>query len=79
MLDATTAWTPASKEITVFKPGYKLQLTLNSDQAIVNGKAVKLPVAIKSKNGTAIIPVRFLAENLGYEVTWQQEKVNIRP
>lgn len=76
-LGATVNWRPENKTITVEKSGTELQMTLGRDAGTINGIPVKLPVPIKSENGSALIPVRFLAESLGYKVDWQPGKVHI--
>lgn len=76
-LDATVEWEPAGKKITVKKAAVEVQMTLDSAIATVNGHAVELPDVIKSQAGSAMVPVRFLAENLRFKVLWQQGEVHI--
>ena len=45
-------------------------MTLNSLTAYVNGEAKTLDAAPVIKNDRTMLPVRFVAENLGAEVLW---------
>lgn len=45
-------------------------------QFVVNGKAMQLD-SYTTKNGTLMVPVRALAEALGFKVTWNNGEVNI--
>jgi hypothetical protein len=76
-LEATVEWEPAGKKITIKKAAVEVQMTLGSSIATVNGTAVELPGIIKSRDGSAMVPVRFLAESLGFKVLWQQGEVHI--
>ena len=39
----------------------------------VNGEIVKMDVPARLINDKTMIPLRFLSENLGYEVEWNEE------
>ena len=45
-------------------------------QFVVNGKAMQLD-SYTTENGTLMVPVRALAEALGFKVTWNNGEVNI--
>ena len=45
-------------------------------QFVVNGKAMQLD-SCTTENGTLMVPVRALAEALGFKVTWNNGEVNI--
>ena len=45
-------------------------------QFVVNGKAMQLD-SYMTENGTLMVPVRALAEALGFKVTWNNGEVNI--
>ncbi|MBQ6614419.1 MAG: copper amine oxidase N-terminal domain-containing protein [Clostridia bacterium] len=48
----------------------EIKMTVNSKTAFVNGISKSLDAAPIIKNSRTLLPVRFLAENLGAEVTW---------
>lgn len=70
-LDAEVKWVKGSKQITIIDDitGEKIVLTVGSNKASVNGKAVNLTQApFVYKDGTTYVPLRFIAESLGADV-----------
>lgn len=76
-LGAKVSWDQAAYKVTIEKDTTKIQLVINKTTATVNGKTVDLE---KDDNGKAaasvliagntLVPVRFVAENLGVQVDW---------
>ncbi|OXS61581.1 hypothetical protein B1A99_02875 [Cohnella sp. CIP 111063] len=62
-------WNGADRKATGKKPGVEIELTLGSQTATVNGKAVKLSVPAQTIRSSTMIPLRFVSENSGYTVT----------
>ena len=63
----------------VHKVTYRLEdnyivLTIGSTLAEVNGLPVKLEVAPNIIEGTTVVPLRFIAENLGCKVEWEADE-----
>ncbi|CAG7655038.1 stalk domain-containing protein [Paenibacillus allorhizosphaerae] len=52
------------------KGGLEIELTLDSTKAKANGKSVELEVPAQMIDGITMIPLRFISENSGYEVTF---------
>lgn len=50
-----------------------ITMPIGSEYATVNGKSVKMTTPAVITNGKTMIPVRFVAENLGYDVEWIPE------
>ena len=79
-LQATCKYSSADKQLTITKFDNSIVLTLNSKVAYVNGKKVKMDVPmqkikyVKAKTTRIVVPVRFVAENLGYQYTWSSSK-----
>lgn len=79
-LQATCKYSSASKQLTITKFDKSIVMTLNSKYAYVNGKKVKMDVPmqkikyVKAKVTRIAVPVRFVAENLGYQYTWSSSK-----
>lgn len=67
---ATIGWNPETREVTVEADDTTVVLTIDSRQARVNGKRKILETPPFIKDGRTLIPVRFISENLGYEVDW---------
>lgn len=58
-------WTPKMAKWIVLK--------INNPTAFVDGEYIQLDVPPKLENGRTIIPIRFVAERMGYVVNWQEE------
>ncbi|MHB8072019.1 MAG: tandem-95 repeat protein [Candidatus Cryosericum sp.] len=74
-LGGTISWNAKTQQVTVKARGLTIILTIGKSMATVNGKAI----AIDPKNskvvpllasGRTMLPVRFVAENLGLKVGW---------
>jgi len=65
------------------KDGLEIQLTINDKTAKVNGKNVQLDVPAQIINERTMVPLRFVSENSGYEVTFTETgsaaNIEIRP
>lgn len=61
----------ATGTITGSKGDSRIQLVINSNQAMVNGKAVTLDVPATVLEGRTLVPVRFIAEGTGQSVGWE--------
>lgn len=72
-LGATVDWQSESGTLRAEKGGNKIVLTIGSREAFVNGAPMTLDVAPVLKNGTAYVPIAFLARGLGYIVDWDWE------
>lgn len=71
-LGASVAWNQKSKTVTVEMDGSSLQLTSGSKTALVNGSSVALDASVEIKSGRVMVPLRFVSENLGVQVEWNQ-------
>lgn len=73
-LDAEVAWNDSTKQVTITDPlsGKVLVLTIGSKQATVDGEVRSLEKAAVLVEGSTFIPVRFVSENLGAKVEWDQ-------
>ncbi|REE87480.1 polygalacturonase [Paenibacillus taihuensis] len=71
-LGGTYAYDTRSGTITIGKGASKIVLKLRAATAQVNGKKIALAVPAEVSGGTVTIPLRFIAENLGYAVGWDQ-------
>lgn len=80
MLGAEVSWDEETRTVTATKDGINITLTIDSDKATVNGKEQKLLTAPQIINGSTMIPVRFISEQLGMNVDWDSStrKVSVR-
>ncbi|EFM10291.1 periplasmic binding protein [Paenibacillus curdlanolyticus YK9] len=70
-LNAKVGWNKQTQKVTVTKGTKTVVLTVGSKTATVNGKSVKLDAVPTVKNGTTLVPLRFLGESLGIWVNWK--------
>lgn len=72
-LGATVNWNPTSKVVVAEKGNTKIELPLNSKKVKVNGVTKTLDVPAKLIGNKTMVPVRFVSESLGAEVSWNKE------
>lgn len=79
-LNATCKYNSSTKKLTITKFDRTIIMTLNSKTAYVNGKKKTMDVPMQKvkfvKAGVTriMVPVRFVAESLGYTYTWSSTK-----
>ncbi|MGI6684905.1 MAG: N-acetylmuramoyl-L-alanine amidase [Bacillota bacterium] len=73
------AWDPQTKQVAFTGAGNLILLTVGSREAIVNGSKKLLDTEAVVKNGRAMVPLRFVLENLGVKVNYDSSSnvVNI--
>lgn len=74
-LGAMVNWDPATQTVTISTPAgvkidVKIEMTIGSNQAMVNGQPVALDVAPVIVGNRTLFPARFIAEQLGFQVNW---------
>ena len=75
-LDAEVDWNQEDRQAIIHKDGREIILTIDSDEAVVDGRTVKLPSGVPAKlvtyQGSArtVVPFRFISEQLGMEIEW---------
>lgn len=80
-LGATVLWSQENRQAILRKGGTTIVLTLGSATAMVNGVETPLPDGVAASvlslkgqnNGRTMVPLRFVAEQLGAAVAWVQE------
>ncbi|WP_054403740.1 copper amine oxidase N-terminal domain-containing protein [Paenibacillus solani] len=60
------------KKVSYTKDNNQIVLTLGSKQALVNGRTVAMDTPAKAIKGRTYVPLRFVSENLGVPVNWDQ-------
>jgi len=78
-LGATVSWDQTTRTATLVKDGVTINLTANQWYAKVNGANVPITWPVTLYNSRTLVPIRFIAENLGCIVKWdnQAQKVKI--
>lgn len=69
-LGYTIHWQEHTQTVLALNEDVTISLRINSETATVNGKTVSIDAPAKIKNGRTFVPLRFLAEYSGAEVSW---------
>jgi len=62
------------KAITLIMTGHTVKATVGSDQAEFDGKPATLPCPVSTIGETPYLPLRPVAEALGFKVTWSEKE-----
>ena len=68
-LGAEVKWLPKEQSVVYTTDRTAIQLWLNGSQAKVNGRVVSLPASPRTVKGTMMVPLRFIADQLGAELS----------
>ncbi|MDQ0285512.1 PKD repeat protein [Desulfofundulus luciae] len=71
-------WDSRSREITVKEQERQIHLKPESKEAVVEGRIRQLPCAPTISGGTTLVPLRFVAETLKYQVSYDAPSREIR-
>lgn len=66
-------WDEASQSVKAMNEEMTILMTLDSQEALVNAQAVPLDAPLCFADDRVLAPLRFLQENLGYQVVWNGE------
>lgn len=67
-------WESQKLKVTITKDGTSVELLIGQKYQYINKKPRKMDVAPYIKNGRTMLPARWVAEPLGAEVDWDEEK-----
>lgn len=76
-LNADVNFDAASQKITATKGDTVIELVLGQKAALKNGQTINLDVAADTKNGSTMVPLRFVAEALQASVDWDNSSRTI--
>lgn len=76
-LGGNVLWNEITMTMTSELNGTVVNMTINSNVAYVNGQIKYLDVPTQTINGRTMVPVRFIMENLGGNVVWNNNMVTI--
>jgi len=71
---ADVAWNEKTKQVTLTKGETKIMLTIGSQKLLVNDKTTQMDVAPVIIKDRTMLPARWVAENLGWQVSWDETK-----
>jgi hypothetical protein len=67
---AEVKWEPNDNSITVSLNDVAIKLLLNKTEAVINGQKITVAAAPIAISGTTMVPLRFITENFGAEVSF---------
>ncbi|MRN53575.1 family 10 glycosylhydrolase [Paenibacillus monticola] len=76
-LSAGVDWNQSTKAVTITKGDTVLKLTSGQQFAFVNETSVALETSVQIKQGRVMVPLRFVSEQLGLQVIWNQAAKHI--
>lgn len=76
-LGADVSWVPTEKKAVISEHSCEIIMYANQDFATVNGENITLDCPAKLINGRIMIPVRFVAETLGADVSWDSAALRV--
>ena len=79
-LGAKVNWNSSKRQAEITKGDINIVIPIDSDNAYVNGQTAYLDVPAEIMNGRTMVPLRFAAEALNIEISWDQDTktVNIK-
>ncbi|WP_410511205.1 stalk domain-containing protein [Paenibacillus sp. BR2-3] len=69
-LGAEVQWLQQEKSVKYQTPEVNIQLWMNQKKAVVNGKEIMLETPPLNVQGTSMVPLRFVSENLGTTISF---------
>lgn len=63
-------WNPATSQVVITTGGRSIVLAVGSKTLMLNGVAIAMDAAPEIAGGRVMLPVRFLAQALGVDITW---------
>jgi LysM repeat protein len=76
-LDGDVNWIENEQLIILYLNSKEIKLYLNKTEAYVNNEKFTIDVAPTISNSRTVLPIRFIAENFGFTVTWNEEERSI--
>jgi uncharacterized protein YkwD len=73
-LGAKVEWNEEIQTAKAIKDGIEVELVVGEEYAVVNGEKIWLDSPSVTVSGRMFVPVRFVAETFGMEVSWDEEK-----
>ncbi len=71
-------WQEPTQTVLAMKEGISISLPLNSNTVTVNAEEVVIDVPAKLNNSRTFVPLRFLAEYSGADVSWDADTSTVR-
>ncbi len=69
-MNGNVEWDGAKNKISIKANGHKINMWLGSKKIEVDGKKKSMDVAPNIINDRTMLPIRFIVENIGYDIEW---------
>ncbi|MGC8576326.1 MAG: stalk domain-containing protein, partial [Caldisericum sp.] len=76
-LGGTVEWNAKEQKVTITLNGHSMILWIGKTTALVDNSKASLDVAPQIINGRTYLPLRFISENLGASVNWDDQTQTI--
>ncbi|MFC0212918.1 stalk domain-containing protein [Paenibacillus chartarius] len=76
-LGANVEWEPNERKVTITRGTKLIDLWIDSPDLLVNGGRVTAEVAPVIRNNLTLVPLRIIAENMGWKVEWDPKSQNV--
>lgn len=73
-MGATVNWRPATRTVVARRGDRNVRLRIGERTASIDGKPVTMDVPAMIIDGATMVPIRFLSESLGAEVSWNSSQ-----
>lgn len=72
-MGANLAWDGVYQAVIATRGDIEVVLQIGNDKVLKNGNEIKLDVPAKIMNGRTMVPLRFVSESFGAEVSWDAD------
>lgn len=69
-MGGTVGWDSSENKVTLNAYEHDIMMWLNQKDILVDGAMVSTDTAPQSINGRTMLPIRFVADNIGCQITW---------
>jgi hypothetical protein len=74
---AVVSWDSVTQTVGLKYNNHTISVTIDSKQAIVDGKSIEMTTAPQLHNATTMVPLRFITENFGAKISFNAETKQI--
>ncbi|MBP2029043.1 putative membrane protein YkoI [Acetoanaerobium pronyense] len=72
-LDAEVSWDNDTRTATIVTDEHTIVIAVSNETILVNGEPVETDVPAEIIKGRIVVPLRFIIENMGLDIEWDQE------
>ncbi len=77
-LKADVTWEAATRTITSKREGIEVTLHIDNPTAVINGQKITMDVPARIRDGSTLVPLRFVSESLKSTVAWNASEQVVR-